>query len=99
MNKYNEVTVICNKPHEITEGACAFCERDAALRVSGDALELLRVLRDMLRGNDADGKMVLEMINGFIKRASLLMSISKLRLEISQEHGVETPGYLQEKKH
>ena len=98
MSKYEKVTVICNEPHDIIRGVCAFCEHDAALRVSGDALELLSLLRDMLCGNDADCEMLLEMINGFIRRASLLMSISKLQLEVSQEHGVETPGYLQEKK-
>lgn len=27
----NSITVICNVPHNITEGSCALCERDRAI--------------------------------------------------------------------
>ena len=28
----NKVTIICNVPHNITEGSCALCERDNAIK-------------------------------------------------------------------
>jgi len=44
MTKFTQVTIVCNKEHEIVEGSCALCERDKAQHNA----RRYRTLREMI---------------------------------------------------
>lgn len=46
MSKFTEITVICDVPHDITPGVCAFCELDAAERRLREAEAEVKRLRE-----------------------------------------------------
>ena len=71
----NNITVVCNKEHEITPGVCALCERDALAAQNRELLERLARIRDS-EHSITELAAMLETVAEFIQPRSATVSLS-----------------------